>query len=440
MKDCIGFPKALDDRVKLERIGMQTRFRKQCQRLSKTSEVVVWDDMLAARLFRMVVDQVKNKAGSMMWHAYGPPGMIAGLLCADSSQVKGRLRFLGSCHKFLPLAQGRMTATLRDMTTGQGLTSALMQWLLGAMAVTKFEDLPPAAEGMLGKMWGGSVLNSKSCEDVTKQVQGRAQRDSTNKLASTFEAWQAPTHHDIIGSYGRTKVKPVASVSPPSGSDWKQLAEALATNEPSQAGEEEPVPMREVMGGAQTWPTFSPASHQAIIADMVLLNYLCGSKDVEAAEEAWHASLVPEGTVVVKGAETFFVLCTYRRALLVWGLIPFGAGGLTFDLAGRPLDYLFVFDADSIKVQRFSVRSPLSQRISGANFGTAVGLQAIGEPTPLLDMLAASRVCPRPRCGNFRCPWASSPTAPRSGKATRTSPWPLTWRLTGGRMRMMMPL
>lgn len=145
----------LRDMVELERIGMQVNIANLRGSQNALGASVAWDDVLALRLHKVVFNQVKRKAGSMMWHVYGAPGTTAGLLSEDQLKVTERLRFLKDCKASFDYCDSHKTALLQEMVKGQGLTSPLMSWLMTVLGRVQFKHVPPVLAGFLREFWGG---------------------------------------------------------------------------------------------------------------------------------------------------------------------------------------------------------------------------------------------------------------------------------------------
>lgn len=382
-----GQLRVMSDNCKLERIGLTTSFARGTERnLKVDSAPVAWEDQLAQDVFRAVWQQLKFRSGSMMWHVVGAPGCTAGLLHDDPSLVRKSLDFLSKVEDCLSEAEAIGTTLMKEMTFGQGFRSPLMKWVAKALRTTNYESVCDELKEVLEGMWSG-LLNSKLIEDLNKQQREREQRGNLNKTVSRAEAWSLPTQHKLLHSYGRTEVKHGAALAVPRSFDLGSMFDPSPgpAEKQSETVKEEVRFIKDVTGNI-VWPTFSPESQQQVHCDLALLLFLQGgSREWNLVNDAWHSSLLPEGCIIEKHGDYFFVVRTYRRGALTWPMKRRDTNTFAFDLTITALVWHFAFDTTTWRVQAFVPMSPLHQFLQLGSGFEGILLVGNGGPVPLLD-------------------------------------------------------
>lgn len=134
-----------------------------------------------------------------------------------------------------------------------------------------------------------------------------------------------------------------------------------------------------------SWPTASPASAQNNYIDLSLMIYLSTVGDWSLAERAWHAELLLEGEVLLKGGRYYFIVHTYLRGAVTWPLVKIGTNTLFFDLACTRLNIVHCFDVDAFKVVPTTAVSMLHHEVFGLTGCKGVRLKVTGEAVSIAD-------------------------------------------------------
>lgn len=276
---------------------------------------------------------------------------------------------------------------LKQISFGQALTSPFNRWLRRLLRSDGFQDVPECARRALVELWSG-LLNSKLVEDLNKQLREREQRTSTNKVVARMEAWQTPSHHNLLASYQRSKGSENPALQPPNNFEFARLFEHTESAKvPERAAE---LAFLQSVVGKVSWPTCNPPSMQAQFIDLHLMMEASAKERWGMVEDAWHSSLVAEGVVLCSDTDTFLVVKQYARGVVGWPVRNINEVTLELDLSVEELKVVHVCDLESWHVRIPRLASPLRQQVLGANFPSGCRLMAKAAPISLLQHLIST--------------------------------------------------
>jgi hypothetical protein len=117
--------------------------------------------------------------------------------------------------------------------------------------------------------------------------------------------------------------------------------------------------------GEKTWRSYTAQSEIEVYAETMLFRYLSTTKQWGKIDDAWQASLMPEGQLIFDTVEkkSFFVVRTFSKGFLVWFAHEIDKGLWSYDMNAEKLEWRFALKLERYKAVPTKVCSPLSLRL-----------------------------------------------------------------------------
>ena len=321
-----------------------------------------WEEASASKLWSFLRSVLKYRAGSNLWHTWGP-GASAGLLCEDEEGRKAALKWHRDLFEAVAAVKQHGSHGAQALIKDTMCNEILQRYIFQSLRAANFLEVPAALSRFLQKIWSG-LLNSKLVEDANKFQRQHEDRSNNSKTLPLGEAWHCVSQHQVLKQYERREVQPQAHYSVPTDFYLEDLCRPHAKRTRKKtAAEEEDFEFLSPVTKACTWPAFTPETEQRLFCGLALLVHLHqkgrGSEWSDAAK-AWMSGIVPEHTVLEWKQQPHFVLRTYPRGVLLWPLKTSPhSGHLTFDREIGGLTWGILFSLDNVMVRSFKVLAPV---------------------------------------------------------------------------------
>ncbi|CAE7814611.1 unnamed protein product [Symbiodinium sp. CCMP2592] len=335
---------------------------------------LVWQDSLAGQMTQLTLQILRLRAGAQLYHT-GGFGATAGLVHAEEQFRRASLDFfkeMQSCIQDTHSGGSRMAKKLLEGHFSQGPIS---RYILADLCTTRFQSLTEDVAHVLTSIWSG-LLNTKIIEDCNKVQREAEQRHSSSKDLGRLDGWKAVTQQAVVKMYERVEALSTELYHTPAAFDVAKLfckdtekKKIQAVRRRSDSSVSTQVSASEVQEAqlladvtkTRDWVSHNHAEEQEVLAAFSLLMKAWRAKRWSLCEEGWCSGLLPEGHVVLAGADPLFIVRTYRLAALAWpGKIVKDKDHefFEFNMGVRSLFWMHSTSLD-LEVLRLRVVSPL---------------------------------------------------------------------------------
>ncbi|CAE7249731.1 unnamed protein product [Symbiodinium sp. CCMP2592] len=335
---------------------------------------LVWQDSLAGQMTQLTLQILRLRAGAQLYHT-GGFGATAGLVHAEEQFRRASLDFfkeMQSCIQDTHSGGSRMEKKLLEGHFSQGPIS---RYILADLCTTRFQSLTEDVAHVLTSIWSG-LLNTKIIEDCNKVQREAEQRHSSSKDLGRLDGWKAVTQQAVVKMYERVEALSTELYHTPAAFDVAKLfckdtekKKIQAVRRRSDSSVSTQVSASEVQEAqlladvtkTRDWVSHNHAEEQEVLAAFSLLMKAWRAKRWSLCEEGWCSGLLPEGHVVLAGADPLFIVRTYRLAALAWpGKIVKDKDHefFEFNMGVRSLFWMHSTSLD-LEVLRLRVVSPL---------------------------------------------------------------------------------
>ncbi|CAE7531580.1 unnamed protein product [Symbiodinium sp. CCMP2592] len=292
---------------------------------------LVWQDSLAGQMTQLTLQILRLRAGAQLYHT-GGFGATAGLVHAEEQFRRASLDFfkeMQSCIQDTHSGGSRMAKKLLEGHFSQGPIS---RYILADLCTTRFQSLTEDVAHVLTSIWSG-LLNTKIIEDCNKVQREAEQRHSSSKDLGRLDGWKAVTQQAVVKMYERVEALSTELYHTPAAFDVAKLfckdtekKKIQAVRRRSDSSVSTQVSASEVQEAqlladvtkTRDWVSHNHAEEQEVLAAFSLLMKAWRAKRWSLCEEGWCSGLLPEGHVVLAGADPLFIVRTYRLAALAW--------------------------------------------------------------------------------------------------------------------------
>ena len=299
-------------------------------RITVDHQLVKEQDDLAKLVMTIEMNQIKHRAGSMMYHYESWLGQMA-LGCSPDIRDRDKcIDKLYSDFKIFGRAKERSAKNtfLAKIVKASPFNFAVMEdvvYLLfgphdrsGEFARAQFEKVC----SYIFEGWG----QTKVIEDNFKHMRDRETHDTTNKNHIPISYWSFAREMGAIESHKRAQVQSSEQTVLPERKIRKDLFDVQ--------DHETSLPNTHAITERATWPTFSPQSslhiYIYIYAGLVLLRMLDAESTWDVASRVRKGCLFKQGTIVRNCFTQEHTLCIAHPGLLVvlgWKVLMFEVQG-----------------------------------------------------------------------------------------------------------------
>ena len=287
-------------------------------KLGIKSARVAAENAFAQEVFALILALVRHRALGLAWHSIGYPGRFAALLCPREQQ-KALFAMRRDSMAFEEILNAqRDFPWWETIASRSSFNQPFVERTMASLDAVAFKEVPPMVARTMEHVWGG-ILQTKVCEDVNQKVRDHEQRDQASKVMTEVRRFYVPWQAQVLKTHEREEISPTPSRSS-SAPSYRAYHRGLfhAPLQPSTENCE----LRRVMG-KQSWDTFSPASSQKLLADLVLSRYFLERGGWERGPLTWRCQLLPTGAIIqqVSTMATFLSLGHVQSlCLLAWPL------------------------------------------------------------------------------------------------------------------------
>ncbi|CAE7331116.1 unnamed protein product [Symbiodinium sp. CCMP2592] len=324
---------------------------------------LVWQDSLAGQMTQLTLQILRLRAGAQLYHT-GGFGATAGLVHAEEQFRRASLDFFKE-----------MQSCIQDTHSGHFSQGPISRYILADLCTTRFQSLTEDVAHVLTSIWSG-LLNTKIIEDCNKVQREAEQRHSSSKDLGRLDGWKAVTQQAVVKMYERVEALSTELYHTPAAFDVAKLfckdtekKKIQAVRRRSDSSVSTQVSASEVQEAqlladvtkTRDWVSHNHAEEQEVLAAFSLLMKAWRAKRWSLCEEGWCSGLLPEGHVVLAGADPLFIVRTYRLAALAWpGKIVKDKDHefFEFNMGVRSLFWMHSTSLD-LEVLRLRVVSPL---------------------------------------------------------------------------------
>ena len=118
-----------------------------------------WEEASASKLWSFLRSVLKYRAGSNLWHTWGP-GASAGLLCQDEEGRKAALKWHRDLFEAVAAVKQHGSHGAQALIKDTMCNEILQRYIFQSLRAANFLEVPAALSRFLHKIWSG-LLNSK---------------------------------------------------------------------------------------------------------------------------------------------------------------------------------------------------------------------------------------------------------------------------------------
>lgn len=338
--------------------------------------LVLDQNALATKAFGFMVNILKHRCSSMMWHSGSFPGMSALLLSENNKDRAFGFDFLEKSHQAYEwaLQQG---PEAEEIARRSGMHGEVMQLVCRLAKEGDFSTVSPRLRSVLMSIWGGfsQTIVVERCNKILREKETRS---NNSKTLGRTRRWESLVLSDVMQPFGIKQL----SVDKFTDKCCSNLDIDRVFEHPAQ----DDFNLKEITGD-QKWTTFSPHSVRRTYAELHLLLASHGKRDASLLCQGWKSAFLPEHCIVLERiGETsgHFIVCTLGCSALTWPAKLVGGGkDVMLDLGAQELKWFSVIDLNAMYIVPYEVVSPLHHMMAKVSLG--ITMRVTGKPMKLLD-------------------------------------------------------
>lgn len=353
------------------------------------SHQVVSDDSIAAMIWRLTRNILKQRSLSMLWHVSCCVGVWAGFLPDQEAQrAEAMNNFRGLWESYLECKGSRIpdmqAAAERhscDCRAAQDMARLCKSsgWVVDERVVAR------------ARLIFEGVGQENMLENAMKHLREVEVKQGTSKKNRTFRYWEAAHQSGLFEASGRMEMAPEANHALVPGDLLENIFQPRCGSKPG-------LPFNEVMKAKFYSP--NPKTERESWVQAELLKHLKAQNAMSSISDAWVSGLFPEGElcdiVSEDGEHDVFLSVVVTR----YGVVGLKAqrvcsSFIRVDPGAKRLTFHFAFDPKRCKVVPTAAASPLKVFLkdSASLYKIACMVDITGRPQTVLEWQTEHGFC-----------------------------------------------
>jgi hypothetical protein len=362
---------------------LQAKMRKN---LKADDPLVQMEDSFCEIIWKLTMSLVTERAASCQFHSGSYPGLLAGMLGDEGNQAATMATFKAHWEAYC-CARDCQLPKVQEMCRRSPLNTRPLEQLARIAKASNWQVCNEFRHKV--ELIFGGLCQEDIVEDSLGKVRDTEYRDASSRVLRLFKSFEVPVMAKQLERWGRDEVKitPELPMHSTAGNyeDYFRI----------RAYDDFDMSSVKASGAQHDWETFTPTTCRVASAELALMKHIAEERngDFLLLGEAWKASVVPRGCVVIRK--------TGDRCTVFFSLLPTSAGVLAWPCArvsdryvrlpgkGHCPYWAPVFDLDEHYVLPTKVHSPLHSFLDEMPLEQVGILAAHEKPVKLVEYQAS---------------------------------------------------